>query len=538
MSPTLPIALRPGEIARALKRHLWLWAAPTAIFTLAGLAYALLRPAAWQATQALVVRDESGGGLGRAGRFDNPEALKAALETVQEIARGRAVVEAALRQVGPPSDRASPAAWPTARDIADAQADIAIKPPQGAEFGRTEVVRLTVVAPSRDRAVALNQAVRQQLDRRLRELREEKAGGIIAELEQAAQLARGELDRATAALQAMEREVGPDLGELRTLNDRGAGESNLRSSSNQIKNELRQARAAVDSHEQLLRNLEAAASDPGSLVATPNRLLESQPALRRLKDGLVDAQLRAAEVLSKMNREHPLARAALEAEAQVRRDLHDELEVAVRGVEGELEVGRAQVAALESQLHDVNRRLENLAGIRARYANLSDEVQQRSRMVDQARKELADARASHASAASVSLLTPVDGPETGDRPTGPGRTTIVLAAMVGGLISGLGLVFLASPMGAVRGRRWSDYLGIGRRASDRASSPEIANLGPARRAGDPPIKANILGDEAWLAVKRRLTDDPPGDALDRPGDASSGQAIPGDRRQGDARRRS
>ena len=42
--------------------------------------------------------------------------------------------------------------------------------------------------------------------------------------------------------------------------------------------------------------LKQAEADPTALVAAPCRLLDSQPALRRLKDGLVDSQLRTANL--------------------------------------------------------------------------------------------------------------------------------------------------------------------------------------------------------------------------------------------------
>ena len=56
-----------------------------------------------------------------------------------------------------------------------------------------------------------------------------------------------------------------------------------------------------------------------------NRLLDSQPALRRLKDGLVDAQLRTAALQGRMSAEHPEVISAKEAETQVAARVHAEL---------------------------------------------------------------------------------------------------------------------------------------------------------------------------------------------------------------------
>ena len=104
----------------------------------------------------------------------------------------------------------------------------------------------------------------------------------------------------------MEREVGPDLAELRNLQEQSSGDSDLRRKAVEIENELRQAKVAETNNRELLKLLTAARDNPGTLLATPNRLLESQPALKRLKDGLVDAQLRTAQHLGTMTHEHPL----------------------------------------------------------------------------------------------------------------------------------------------------------------------------------------------------------------------------------------
>ncbi|MDP6057570.1 MAG: hypothetical protein QGH33_01705, partial [Pirellulaceae bacterium] len=109
-------------------------------------------------------------------------------------------------------------------------------------------------------------------------------------------LATHELNDATERLETMEREVGNDLGELRSLNESGAGSSNLRAALNEVKTELRQATSAMEANQQLHDLLVRAQDDANELLATPSRLLESQPSLRRLKEGLVDAQLRTAEL--------------------------------------------------------------------------------------------------------------------------------------------------------------------------------------------------------------------------------------------------
>ena len=457
-------------------RHWRLWLVPTIVMTVLAAGYAVCRPVRWQASQGLVVRDEAVGELSRQGRFDSSEAMKTAQETIAEIARNQALLRAALVQTAGPKPTNDPG-WPTATDVAALQSSLAVSAPKGTEFGRTEVIYLSVIADTKEQAVALAGAVCDQLDARLQELRNLRAESIMAELAKTVTLAQSDLDRATARLAALETEVGTDLGELRILNDSGSGDSNLRTALNQIKNDLRQVGTAHEAEQQQLKLLTAAMNDPDSLIATPNRLLEAQPALRRLKEGLVDAQLRTAQLMGKMSKDHPEVKGALANEEAVRRELREELELAVRGLEADLAVSASQIKALGKQAAEVEGRLDRLAALRARYGNLVADVRQRSETLQRAQQELADARAAQAAAQSASLITRLDRPLSGNHPIGPSAAAIVLTGLAGGLATGLGLVFLLTPAGPFHGRRWSDYLSIGRRAGDKR---------PVRRAADTP----------------------------------------------------
>jgi hypothetical protein len=94
--------------------------------------------------------------------------------------------------------------------------------------------------------------------------------------------------------------------------------------------------------------------------------------------------------------------------------------------------------------------MSRLAEGRAEYANLVASVQNHTRLVEAARKNLADARARQAGACSASVISRIDGVDAGIWPIGPSRKTITAAGGVGGLLLGFGCIFLfASPV-AVR----------------------------------------------------------------------------------------
>jgi uncharacterized protein involved in exopolysaccharide biosynthesis len=317
-------------------------------------------------------------------------------------------------------------------------------------------------------------------------------------LEKTSALAEKDLGVVTRELERLEGEVGSDLGELRILNDSGAGDSNLRALHTQVSNELRQVLVAHQLVEEQLRVLAAAQQSPDALLAAPKALLESQPALRRLKDGIVDAQLRTAQLKGKMTSDHPEVQAAREAEEAVRQQLRDELAEAVAGSKADLQVSQAQIASLERQVTEVETRLNRLAALRASYSNLVAQSRQCTESLQHAQKELADARASQAAAQSASLITRLDQPVVGNSPLGPSTAMLIAGGAGGGLAIGLSLVFLLSPSPS-GGRRWSDYVGRGRRASDQTAANPAAGLPGGeqrrrasdrrtedRRADDPP----------------------------------------------------
>ncbi len=497
MSRYFPWEAHARAFWEAWKAHPRLSIGPVVVLAVLGGLHVGLVPPKWRATQAFLVREEASLGT-RLGRFDSGEALQTAQETLLELARNSSVVAEVLRQVGP--DASSNSDWPTEKDIRTLQEAVSVTAPKGTEFGKTEVIYLSVTATTRQQALELTAAFSTVLQRYSQQLRNRKAQSMIAELEEQVRLAHHALEQATARLQQMERQVGSDLGELRNLNDSGRGDSNLRTLMTQIKEDLRKVQAGVATKTQLLQLLDTAQKDPQSLVSAPNEILDSLPTLRRLKEGLVEAQLRSAQVLGKMSPNHPLAQAALAAEQEVRDRLGTELKAATQGLQADLKLEQARAENLQQQLADVQHRLDRLAGLRAEYNNLVNEVRQRNDILEKATKALAEAKATQAAAQSTSLLTPLEGPEADSRPLGPGKLTIWLSAVLSGLMIGAGLVFLIYPPPDAQGRRWTDRLKFGRRATDPPIGRRATDFGPAN--SPPPL----AGPSTEAMYGRRATD--------------------------------
>jgi uncharacterized protein involved in exopolysaccharide biosynthesis len=445
MNPSKPPLSSPQEIVHLLAVHRSRWLVPAVLATIVAAVYALASRPTWQASQALILRNEAVAGDSALGKFNRSDEMKTVQETILELVKSRAVLRAALAQIGPAS-AADDTAWPAEADIQQLRDAVTLVPPKGAEFGATEVFYLDVRDQDRSRAVALNRAIAGQLQAQFQQLRDLKARSMIDELNKTVTLAKNDLNGSLARLSKTETAVGSDLAELRVLNnDANSGDSALCRTVTEIKNELRQAQAADQANEQLLGLLQAAAEDPGRLLATSNRLLESQPALRRLKDGLVDAQLHTAALQGRMSAEHPAVLAAKEAEEAIGRHLHDELAIAARGVEGDRRLWADRVATLRRQLGETTDRLRRLAEFRAAYNNQVAETNNRTRLLERAQQNLAEARSAQAGAKAASLLTCIDGPDAGLRPVGPSRAAIVLLGIAGGLLLGFGVVFLTAP---------------------------------------------------------------------------------------------
>jgi len=412
------------------------WLAPTLVCTTIALVYAFTMTRYWEARQTLVVRQEASTESNQPGKFANPDDLRTLQETILELAKSRQVVFATLQKVN--DNRA-----PTDKEIEQFRKHQEVLPPNGAEFGKTEVFYMTVQDPSPTRAVHLLNILCDQLELRLGQLRDQQAQSLIADLEKQVELSMAAHKKETERLVQFEGQLGADLGELRALHSAFGGQSDMRQQLVQLEGEHRQVKTRLREAEQLLEWLTAAEQRPGQLVAMPSSLLNSQPALRRLKDGLVDAQLRTAQLSGSRSTDHPYVKAALMAEERIRHDLHDELQTSIQSASADLKLTRERYEANTKQLKDVEKRLGHLAEQRAEYSNRIAAVASSRAVLERARSRLSEVRATRAAVHSSSLVSRIDQPETGSHPIGPGRATVVLAGMLGGLLIGLGYFFLS-----------------------------------------------------------------------------------------------
>ncbi|MDA8743431.1 hypothetical protein N9N28_02250 [Rubripirellula amarantea] len=464
-----------------------LWGGAAILFGCVGLVYALFSSDYYTARQPLVVRDEATSSLDRLGRFASQTDLKAAQETILEMTRNPEVVAEALRRIGPPGGGTDPT-WPTTDDIDTiATKFVNLVAPKGSEFGNTEVVYLSVKAKSQERADAFCNAMYISLTDQLRKVRRVRADSVIGELSHARDLAARNLNHVAAKLREIEIEFGTDLGDLRNLNDTISGDGTNRRTLEETTRELQAAELEMQKLESLHSLLVAGADDPQRLLISGSELLDSQPSLSRLKDGLIDAQLAASQMAGIYTESNPKLRAAMQTELEIRDRMQQETKAAIAANEPRLALQRNRVATLAERAKMLNNRLGHLAVIRTDYSKLDADVKHRTEMLAEAERSLAEASATRSAALSTNLISPLGPPQVSDHPNGPGGSIIALGSTMAGLIFGLGTVFMIAPgpTEARGGRRWSDYLGAGRRSSDDTAAAGKAN----RRSADNAIAA-------------------------------------------------
>jgi|LakMenEpi03Aug12_release.lakeMendotaPanAssembly.Ray.scaffolds.fasta_scaffold01823_31 uncharacterized protein involved in exopolysaccharide biosynthesis len=492
-----------------------LWLATTATTTALGLAYiTMVKEDVWVASQAMIVRDEMGGTLNRQGRFDNKESLKGALDTILEIARNPQVVQHALQ-----SQQTSDSAAISERMINDfIREQLTVRSPKGSEFGTTEIFYIDVRHMEKPQAVALNQAICTALEKRLQEIRMSRYEGIERELEYALDIAKEQRSVSTEQLKKIESQAGENLLDLRSLTDSLSAGGTSKAILDQLSSERRQVEVQKRQQQEDLRFLQTLEDDPARVLVAPSTVLNSQPGLKRMCEGLVDSQLQELQLSGRYTAAHPAVQAAKISAESIRQQLGSELKLARAALETEIYVSEQRIVLLDEQIKQSQQRITELADIRADYANILGEVRNRSVIVEQIEKDLAIAEANRRAAGQTSLVARIDSPVLSDKPIGPGNTTLLLASIVAGFLSGIGLILLFAPidLGIKHGRRWSDHIYAAtqsmtqsseRRETTYSMASELKSMNTVPSAVQPQTFAPLTTPPATAATPSALTHD-------------------------------
>ncbi|MEL7499243.1 MAG: hypothetical protein AAFN77_16670 [Planctomycetota bacterium] len=426
------------------KYRLW-WIAPAIAGLILASAYALvLRGNTWTARQSFIVRDDLLGQSFKPGRFESQESMKSAQETILEISRRPQVIRKTLEQLGPETSF-SGGDWITDELIEDMQGAISFSAPNGAEFGKTEVIVLTAKAADRERARKFAQILGQEVVAKVNEVRMLRLQSMEAELIQARDGAVRDQKKAIVELKKLDALLGPDVGVMNSLNDSQAGDTPMKREILQIKTESRQLETELEIAETALRALMRVYENPELIIHLSSDVLQQQPALNRLKEQLVLKQAALSSVLGANQPEHPAAgRARLDIQIMEQQIL-DSIEGEISGRQATIQMRNQQLERLNGEIEKLNARLITLSSKRADHLRLTAEVRQLTESANKAQSTLSEVQAMAHAARATGLITPVDEPQVGTRPDGIGKKLIAAAGGFGGLLIGLGLVMLIAP---------------------------------------------------------------------------------------------
>src|SRR5687768_18286968 len=116
MNASQPVSLTPRELVRLLVSQRKLWLVPAITCGVLAAGYSLVMPRYWEASQALVVRQETAGSQNSTpGKFADLYEMRTMQETILELAKSREVVVATIKAVD--NRMNSFAHDPTAEDI-------------------------------------------------------------------------------------------------------------------------------------------------------------------------------------------------------------------------------------------------------------------------------------------------------------------------------------------------------------------------------------------------------------------------------------
>ncbi len=428
-----------------LRKYLWVWLAPMILgLVLSGVYNKLLATKTYTARQSLILRDDLLGDAYKPSRFESEESLKSAQETVLEIARKPQVVKAVLQQLGPASSFSFSSNYPSAEAIEDVQGNIMLSAPNGAEFGKTEAIVLSVKTATAERSRKFVNLLLDEIDSKLNEVRLLRLNSMRSELEQAGVNALKSLNDSSQRLQELEKSFGVEITTIRGLNDPQAS-GGFDSKLNQIRLEQRQAEAQLSSAIQQRELLQQAQLNGGVEFVTSNELLQLQPALQGIMTNLSTAMAQLAIDEGRYTSLHPQLQRSQRAVKKQKQQLFDSIGTTVKGLDSQIENLRSLKQRLSNSIVQLESRLESLAEQRVPYATLEEEVKKKTEVYNEVQGQLAQVQSYAGSTDNIAMLTRVDDPQVSSRPDQIGAFSAGLVGAAIGLMLGLGLVALIAP---------------------------------------------------------------------------------------------
>jgi uncharacterized protein involved in exopolysaccharide biosynthesis len=407
----------------------------------------VLRTNSWTTRQRLLVRDDLLGQSFKPGQFSSFDTMKSRQETILDIARNPNVIRTTLKELGPAKKSwlFSTKDYPDDSTIEQLQGQINLSAPNGAEFGTTEVVVLSVKAPTAQRSADLIKKLLDEIEKQIEQVRISQLKSMEAELTAARDNAKESQQASIKQLREMESMLGPDSIAMATITSAMPGDNSIKAEMLQIQAEKRGFEAQLESLKAAQKTLEQSQDNPLLIVADTGSFFREQAKLAELAKSLVASQMAYAIAAGKYQEAHPSVKYAAEQLAMMENQVASELTNLNNSLDSRIRELEHQVARLDQQLEDHYQRLHLLSEKRGEHLAINSEIAKRTEMLNQYEATLRNVQSYKAGSGNSVWATRIGEPQVAAQPDGLSKRATVLAGGFLGFLFGAGLIVLLAP---------------------------------------------------------------------------------------------
>lgn len=407
----------------------------------------LLQSQSWTSRQRLMVRDDLLGQAFKPGQFSSFDTMKSRQETILDVARNPEVIRATLQQLGPSTKSwfFGSEGYPDDHTIEQMQGQINLSAPNGAEFGTTEVVVLSVKAPSAKRSADLISTLLVEVEQQVESVRVSQLQSMESELIAARDNARNSLKKSIDKLREMENILGPDSVAMATMTSSMPGDNSIKSELLQILAEKRGFEAQLESLKASQKTLEESQSNPLLVMTSAASFFRDQVKISELAKKFVNAQGSFAVATGRYESTHPLVQAAAEQLDELKNQIANEFSVLSISLDSRVVELEQQIARLDDQIDQNHQRLMNLNDKRGDHLAINSEIAKRTEMLNQFETDLENVQSYHQGAGKNVWITRMGEPQIAAQADGMGKRSTVMAGGFLGLLFGAGLIVLLAP---------------------------------------------------------------------------------------------
>jgi uncharacterized protein involved in exopolysaccharide biosynthesis len=459
---TPPVSLR--ELASTLFIYKGTILSLTLLFCAGAAVVSWLQPEVFEASVQIWAQDQSPG-LRGSSSYPNDSAarVKMALTNVREVIFSRRVLESALEQCG----MLNPALGDT-NSTAQAERDglvrwlsksIRLEAPKGTDFGSSQIFFIRLRDRDAARAPQLLSAVLDSFRKRYEQLSAEQAQHLLHETSLQVTKSREKLEIAAREFDDCVISLEGGLAELNSMGGSAGGESELRRSLVQLNERLVPAEADLKVQQAFLEQLQKAQDDSNEFVNVPGTLIREYPSLEQAVRDLGTARSQLDAVAARLTPENPQYQSNEEHLHLVEQSYGQEVIRAMSAIQREIEAKFEAVTFMRSQKNIYLVRIAELTNRYVEFDGLRQELAQCRTIVADAEKRRSDAAHALLTAAQETLFATLDGPRTSTNPVSPQRKLNVAVGTLLGLITGIGMAFLARQFSQIV-RSETDLAGI------------------------------------------------------------------------------